>query len=113
MKKFPALCFFVLNISILSAQNYNLALNSHITYAPNTGSNVWGYVDSSGKEYALMGTSFGVSIVDVSNPDSPKVLFNVHTSKSEWREIKTYQHYAYATNENRQRCFNHRPEWLA
>ena len=91
MKKLPFLFLFI-SASLLHAQNYNLTLRSHVHVRAQTpDSNIWGYVDSTGREYALMGTSFGVSIVDVSNPDSPKVLFNVHTANSEWREIKTFQ----------------------
>jgi choice-of-anchor B domain-containing protein len=53
-----------------------------------------------GREYALMGTYNGVSIVDVSDPDNPNNLFDVEHEHSQWREIKTFDHYAYATNEN-------------
>jgi len=77
-----------------------MQLRSHVAYPGYTCSSEWGYVDSLGNEYALVGTSFGVSIVDITDPDNPVVKFNVVHTNSFWREIKTYGHYAYATNEN-------------
>jgi hypothetical protein len=44
----------------------------------------------------LLEHPFGVSLVDVTNPDVPVVKFNVNHTPSFWREIKTYGHYAYA-----------------
>ncbi len=83
-----------------SAQNFNLDFRSNIPYPGYTCSSCWGYTDDDGTEYALVGTSFGVSIVDITDPDNPEVKFNVLHTPSFWREIKTYGHYAYATNED-------------
>lgn len=77
--------------------NFNLTLQSQVDF-PYALSNVWGYT-AQGKEYALVGTQKGVSIVDVSNPVSPVTLFNVPAAESQWRELKTYKNYAYASNE--------------
>ncbi len=62
-------------------------------------SNICGYVDSLGNEYALVGTSIGMSIVDVSNPDSVFLVASIPGPTSIWREIKTWQHYAYVATE--------------
>jgi choice-of-anchor B domain-containing protein len=77
---------------------FNIDSLSRITY-PNDLSNLTGYTDSAGREYALVGWFKGVSIVDVTNPASPVVLFNVPGPDNIWREIKTYREYAYVTNE--------------
>jgi choice-of-anchor B domain-containing protein len=100
MKK-PLLLTAVLTLVLATAfgQNFNMEFRGQVNYAPSTCSSIWGYVDDLGNEYALVGTSFGVSIVDVTNPDVPVVKFNVNHTPSFWREIKTYGHYAYATNE--------------
>ncbi len=81
--------FAQLNISFLSKKTY-----------PSRLSNLWGYVDPlSNKEYALVGGEFGTSIVDISNPLIPVEVALVPAPVSKWREIKTYSHYAYVTNE--------------
>ncbi|MBX7109096.1 MAG: choice-of-anchor B family protein [Chitinophagales bacterium] len=79
-------------------QNFNLELRGEISY-PYSCASIWGYVDDDGTEYALVGTYAGVSIVDISDPDNPVVKFDVPHTQNLWREIKTYGHYAYATNE--------------
>lgn len=89
----------LLFIPSLRAQNFNFDYRGQILY-PYSCASIWGYVDDDETEYALVGTYDGVSIVDVSDPDNPEVKFNVSHTASEWREIKTYGHYAYATNES-------------
>jgi choice-of-anchor B domain-containing protein len=80
--------FAQLNVSLRSNLPYNYVL-----------SNIGGYVDSSGNEYALVGTFTGLSIVDVTNPANPIVKFNILGSNSDWREVKTWENFAYVTTE--------------
>ena len=61
--------------------------------------NIGGYADTAGNEYALVGTYYGLDIVDVTNPSSPVIRFSVPGHESEWREVKTYRKYAYVTTE--------------
>ncbi|MCS6917894.1 MAG: choice-of-anchor B family protein [Chitinophagales bacterium] len=81
------------------SQNFNLTFRDQVTY-PYSCASLWAYV-SNGREYALVGTYEGLSIVDVTDPDNATVLFNVkhNGAASLWREVKVWQHYAYATNE--------------
>lgn len=78
------------------AQNLTLAANLPYPFAL---ANIGGYVDSHGTEYALVGTEEGLSIVDVSTPTNPVEIFAVPGLTSEWREVKTWSHYAYVTTE--------------
>src|SRR3990172_5598322 len=82
----------------------NMTLRSKVTLAQMSTtalSNIWGYTDSLGNEYALVGTETGVSIIDITNPDTPLVLFNVPgPNTSIWREIATYGKYAYVGSDN-------------
>jgi choice-of-anchor B domain-containing protein len=57
---------------------------------------VWGYVDSgSGKEYALVGhSSGGLSIVEVSNPRTPRLVAQLFSVPG--IDIKTWKHYVYS-----------------
>ena len=85
--------------SLLSFSQKNIQLRSTLSYGRQL-SNVWGYVDSIGNEYALVGVDDGLSIVDVTNPDSINELFFASGPSSNWREIKTWNNHAYATNES-------------
>ncbi len=79
------------------AQNKNIAFRSNKSYGQL--SNIWGYVDSSGTEYALAGAFNYLSIVDVSDPENPAEKFTVPGPNSGWREIRTWEGYAYVTTE--------------
>jgi choice-of-anchor B domain-containing protein len=81
------------------AQNLNVVSNAHLTYPGQTCANICGYVDSTGKEYALVGASFGMSIVDVSNPAAPVEVIQIPGIHNLWREIKVRGFYAYVTTE--------------
>ncbi|MBN8705859.1 MAG: choice-of-anchor B family protein [Bacteroidetes bacterium] len=60
--------------------------------------NVWGYA-ANGREYALLGADDGTSIIDVTDPALPKVVAHIPGPESQWRELRTYQHYAYVVTE--------------
>ena len=62
-------------------------------------SNIGGYVDSQGNEYALVGYYEGLSIVDVTDPDNPVEAFMIPGAQSDWREVKVWDTYAYVTTE--------------
>ena len=42
--------------------------------SPANGNDCWGYVSPSGREYALMGTSSGTVIVEITNPGNAQVI---------------------------------------
>lgn len=84
--------FSQLNMSQLGQLNI---VNSHGSEA----SDIWGYVDQSGNEYAIVGLNDGVSIVDVTDPANPTEIFYHPDKNSIWRDIKTWGDYAYVTTE--------------
>ncbi|MCS6935545.1 MAG: choice-of-anchor B family protein [Chitinophagales bacterium] len=77
----------------------------HYTFpAGVTCSNLTGYVDSTGREYALVGTSQGLSIIDISNPSNPVQKFFVPGATGPggfWREVREYKGFAYVTTEEK------------
>lgn len=80
----------------------NLVQRGHIDYTPESIAGVWHYVDSTGHEYALVGASNRVSIVDVNDPANPVEVQSVPALAGEsslWRELKTAGHYAYSGSE--------------
>lgn len=99
MKKLVLLFVIGLASIMVNAQPLNMTFRSNLTYPGKTLANIWGYVDTLGNEYALVGTSAGLSIVNVTNPAAPVEVFTVAGSTSSWREIKTHGKYAYVTTE--------------
>jgi choice-of-anchor B domain-containing protein len=92
------LLFFI--TGILHAQQ-NMSLLSQVEY--NQGVNdVWGYVAPDGTEYAIVGMLHGVSIVSLADPDNAEEVAYVEGARSGWRDMKTWNHYAYVTNESSQ-----------
>jgi choice-of-anchor B domain-containing protein len=87
-------------ITGLNAQeNYNLEVRSHLVFPGKTLANIGGYADSLNNEYALVGTSTGLSIVNVTDPENPFIRFNVAGVNNFWREVKTWEGFAYVTTE--------------
>jgi len=84
---------------LIYAQNYNLSLEGQLTYTQSI-SDIWGYVDQQGNEYALVGAFNGFSVVDISDPANPVEVFFNPGANSTWRDIKTWNDHAYVTNES-------------
>jgi choice-of-anchor B domain-containing protein len=61
----------------------------------------WGYTAPDGRRFALTGTSYGLSIVEVTDPARPRNIGVVPGPLSSWREVRTYRSYAYVTTEAR------------
>lgn len=81
------------------SQTHNMQLLSNIRFSDNC-SDIWGYVDSTGREYAFVGRVTGTSVFDVTDPTRPVELqFIAGSVPNSWREIKTYKNRAYVTTE--------------
>ena len=81
-----------LNVDSLSHINYQQLHDANLN-------DVWGYVDELGNEYALVGTSKGTSIVNVTNPSNPFEVFWLPGSTSIWRDPSSHGDFAYVTTE--------------
>ena len=92
------LAFLFAAPGFLAAQS-NLQLVGQLSYAPLSLAGCWHYVDSTGGEYALVGTSVGLSIVDLNNPAQPVERFAVPGLPNTWREVKTWAGFAYVGSE--------------
>ena len=64
-----------------------------------SGNDCWGHTTPSGREYALMGCSNGTAVVEVTLPSDPVLVGFIGGPESLWRDIKTYQQYAYVVSE--------------
>lgn len=83
----------------LNAQNSNFQLRSTLSFPGQTLANICGWTSDDGREYALVGASKGMVIVDITNPDAPVQIVQIPGPDNLWKEIKTYSHYAYVTSE--------------
>jgi choice-of-anchor B domain-containing protein len=99
MKKFLLSMLCILALCFAQAQNFNLTLLGSLAYPGDDLANIGGWTAPNGTEYALVGTEAGLSIVDVSTPTNPVEVVLVPGPRSIWREVKTYDHYAYVTTE--------------
>lgn len=98
MKKyFLSLIALSLSLFAFGQSSLNMTLLGSASYM-NDNNDIWGYTDSSGVEYALVGTTAGVSIVDVSGVNLVKKQF-IQGPYSIWRDLKTWDHYAYIVHD--------------
>lgn len=91
----------LLSAHALFSQNYNVQLRSTVDFPGQTLANVCGYAQD-GHEYALVGASQGMAIVEITNPDLPQLIVQIPGPDNLWKEIKTYKHFAYVTSEGGQ-----------
>ncbi len=75
-----------------------LDFRSNLRYSE-TANDIWGYTDTAGNEYAIIGLQNGTSIVDVTDPDSVEELFFIEGPNSIWRDMKTFNDHAYITHD--------------
>lgn len=97
------LSIIVFSFLFQSNAQLNMTLKSHIDYQQFRGTmlnDIWGYVDQTGVEYALVGTRDGVSIVSLADPENPVEVHWHLGDHSIWRDLKTFGHYAYVTTES-------------
>lgn len=96
-------CLFSL-FSLLLLCTLNLSAQLNVSFAgsleyDNELNDIWGYVAPDGTEYAIVGVFNGVSIVSLADPTNPTELFFIPGAGSTWRDIKTWDGFAYVTNE--------------
>ncbi len=87
----------------------NMTQVGHLDYQALRGSNLsnlWGYTDETGIEYALVGVdggsqtgSGGISVVSLEDPANPVEVFFFAGPNSIWREVKVWGDHAYITTE--------------
>ena len=73
-----------LNMELIAIYDYEEVIND-----------IWGYSDNDGNEYALVGTNEGFSVLDITIPENPVQLYFIEGDNTIWRDIKTWQNYAY------------------
>lgn len=86
--------------SVSTSSNMSLLSN----WAPDSipqYNDIWGYMDCSGNEFALLGSKFKIHFLDVTDPANPVEVANFSGGEgTTWRDIKTYRNRAYAVSDN-------------
>jgi choice-of-anchor B domain-containing protein len=83
--------------TVAPGQHTNIELLANVNQYPNSGYNdVWGYVDSSGIEYAILGVRSGTAVYSLENPKAPVRRAFVPGASSIWRDMKSYAGFVYA-----------------
>jgi choice-of-anchor B domain-containing protein len=101
MKNF-ILAFAISLTSSLAFSQLNMSFVGRVDYAQLHGTilnSVWGYVDETGIEYAVVGTRKGVSVVSLADPTNPVEVYWYEGTESIWREVRVVGDYAYVTTE--------------
>ncbi len=90
---------FILNFPQPLRAQLHLQQIGHLSYPGLSLAGCVHYVDGSGGEWALVGTSAGLSIVDLRNPAQPVERFTVPGLPNNWREVRTWEGFAYVGSE--------------
>lgn len=93
-----ALAFFSFPFHLFAQSIQNISLLSQVEYDVEL-SDIWGYTDENGREYALVGLENGTSIVDIGDPNTPREVARIPGGISNWKDIKTYKNRAFITGE--------------
>ncbi len=98
MNKILLVLSFLCATNGLMAQDYNLVQRSQTQYPGETCANICGYAQN-GREYALVGCSKGMRIVDVTDADAPALIAQNPGPDNLRKEIKVFKNHAYVTTE--------------
>ncbi|RMG79370.1 MAG: choice-of-anchor B family protein [Bacteroidetes bacterium] len=98
MKKHLLLAACWITMLTAAVAQLNTTLVGRLTYSTDLA-DVWGYVDQSGNEYAIVGRNDGISIVSLQDPANPTEIFFVPGPNSIWRDMYIYNDVLYTTNE--------------
>ena len=98
MKRIIVAALLLMSGASLFGQDFNLEVKSTMSFPGQTLANIAGYVQD-GREYALIGASEGMVVVDITDPTDPQQIVQIPGPDNLWKEIKVYQNYAYVTSE--------------
>ena len=98
MKRIITLLLFSF-IAYSSFSQLNMTYIGDITYNEAL-SDIWGYAAPDSTEYGIVGLFNGVSVVSLADPANPTQADYVDGIGSTWRDIKTWENFAYVINES-------------
>ncbi len=94
----PTLLLSLVFSNIYAQLNVDLIGSAQAASEPRF-SDVWGYVDGTGREYALVGGFNNTLVYDLNDPANPQLVSSIPGPPSIWRDIKVHSTYAYVITE--------------
>jgi len=98
----PLFCLFLCLHSFAQDPTFNITEQSN--WNPDNVpqySDIWGYSDCQGNEYAIIGSNQKIHFINVTDPTAPIEVESFSGGESTvWRDIKTYRGYAYSVSDN-------------
>ena len=82
----------------------NMDLLAHVPLSafsvnPSAANDIWGFYDlNDNREYAIIGLRNGVGVVEVTDPENPRVVGSVASQSTAWRDLKVYQYFDHEDN---------------
>ncbi|HRB00195.1 MAG TPA: choice-of-anchor B family protein [Ignavibacteria bacterium] len=101
MKKYFLSIFavlFIANLSYSQLPNQNTYLFAQVDQYQSYSA-LWGYKAPDSREYAILGCNTGTSFIDITDSGNVRQVDFVTGITNNWREMKTYSHYAYVVSE--------------
>ncbi len=99
MNRILTFVLFITTTLAIGQSDFNLELVSNVPI-PSGCNDIWGFVDSNGVEYALVGTRTDTRIYDLSTPSQPIEKLIIPGTTTTWRDIKSYGNYIYSISDN-------------
>jgi len=103
MKRIPLWLILISCVSFAQT-NLNITLLSQRNQNTPGYSNIWGWTSPTGREYAIIGFQKGTSYFDITDGTKPILCDTVkgtdYSHAGLWREIQTWDHYAYVVTES-------------
>ncbi len=84
----------MLPLLLSSQENYNLELVSE-TLLEDEGSDIWGFVDENGIEYAIIGERAATKIYSLEDPKNPILRKVIQAIPTTWRDYKSWDNFIY------------------
>ena len=94
------LCWLLMYTHVIAQQNFNLTLVSNVNdYAEVGYSDIWGFVDRNGIEYAIIGTRQATVIYSLEDPRQPQEVALINGANSIWRDFKSFGEFIFITTD--------------
>ncbi len=101
MRRYGLLVGFCLLLSpAIGQQNLNFEFIANVNdYEQEGYSDVWGFVDQNGREYAIIGTRQATLIYDLEDPGEPIEVARIPGANSIWRDFKDFNDHIFVTTD--------------
>ncbi len=93
---------FMLSATLSFAQqpDFNMTLiGTNDDYSSDQYNDIWGYVDGSGTEYAIIGSRVATIIYSLEDPTNPTEVAYIPGATSTWRDAKSFGDFVYVTTD--------------